>query len=331
MIEERKMDRVRYEFVLEAETPIAHASETVGNHSHLMTRRIRTTAGFEDVPCITADTMRHKLREASALALLDAAGMREGLTESALRLLFNGGVVTGGDGGAVKLDAFREMVELVPSLALFGGCAQNRIVPGRLFVEDALLICKETARYIQPWQLECAEQEFPLDTFTSHVEEAQRVRMDVTLNPHMRQLMSGEAQIEVNKRLEAGEKASEAKDSIEKHEAKSTMMPRTFDRIATGSLFAWSCEAQVSTDLDRDVFLVAILAFISRAVVGGKSGTGHGRLRVVKARDIQIASPSRDFEAFDATQLAPRVGQLFRSHVEQRKERIRDFFRDVVA
>lgn len=326
------MRRKRFEFVLEAESPIAHASETVGNHSHLMTRKVRTPHGFEDLPIITADTMRHKLREASALALLDAAGMHDGgLSEAALRLLFNGGQVTGSDGGGVKLDAFRELVEMVPSLALFGGCAQNRIIPGRLVVEDALLICTETEHYVSPWQIAAASEVFPLDTFTAHVEEAQRVRMDASLNPHMRQLMSGDAQVEVTRRLSAGEAASAGGDAIEKRDAKSTMMPRTFERIASGSMFAWACEAVVNTDLDEDVFHVAVIAFLSRAVVGGKGGTGHGKLRVVAANEIKIGTPSRDMESFDAKALAPRVGQFFRAHVAERKDRIATFFREVVA
>lgn len=326
------MRRKRFEFVLECETPMAHASETVGNHAHLMTRKVRTPHGFEDIPICTADTMRHKLREASALALLDAAGMHDGgLSEAALRLLFNGGQVTGSDGGGVKLDAFRELVEMVPSLALFGGCAQNRIIPGRLIVEDALLICKETEHYVSPWQIAAAEKVFPLDTFTAHVEEAQRVRMDASLNPHMRQLMNSDARVEVTKRLTAGEKAGETGNAIEKRDAKSTMLPRTFERLAAGSLMAWACEAIVTTDLDEDVFNVAVIAFLSRAVVGGKGGTGHGKLRVVAANEIKIGTPSRDMESFDTKALAPRVGQLFRAHVEQRKERIAAFFRDVVA
>lgn len=323
--------RLRYEFVLEAASAIATHEGTVGNHAHIMTRKVRTPGGFEDVPCITADTLRNRLRHASSLALLDAADLRDGLTESALRLLFNGGAITGSDGGAVKLDAFRELVELVPSLALFGGCAQNRIIPGRLTCEDALLICKETRRFVSPWQLATAEKVAPIDTYTAHVEEVMRVRMDAALNPHMRQLMSTDAQVEVTKRLAAGERAKETGDAIEARDTKSAMMPRTFETVCQGSMFAWACEAIVSTDLDEDVFNVAVLAFLSQAVVGGKQGTGHGRLRVVEAQNICVGTPSRDFERLDTAALAPRVGQLFRAHVAERKERIAEFFRSVAA
>jgi hypothetical protein len=326
------MRRIRYELVLEAKSPIAHHSGSIGNHATIMRRRVRTQNGWEEVPIITSDTLRHKLREASSLALLDAAGMTDSaLTESSLRLLFNGGMVTGSDGGAVKLDAYRELVELVPSLGLFGGCAQNRIVPGRLTVEDAVLICEETRRWLSPWQVSTAEAIASLDTYSAHVEEAQRVRMDAMLNPAMRKLLTTDAQVEVTKRLTTGEAASAKGDAVERESSKSAMLPRTFERIAVGSLFGWAVEAIVQSELDEDVFNVAVLAFLSRAVVGGKSGTGHGQLTVVAANEVKLATPSREHEAFDTKALGLKVGQAFKAHVEARKDRIKEFLREVIA
>jgi len=325
--------RIRYEFVLECFTPVAHAAGTTGNHSYLMTTKVRGPNGWEDCPIVSADTMRHKLREASSMALLDAAGMlgAGSLTEAALRLLFNGGMITGSDGGAVKLDAYRELVEIVPALGLFGGCAQNRIVPGRLNVDDALLICSETERYCQPWQIAEAKRVGALDTYSAHVEEAQRVRMDAMLIPAMRKLLTDGEQVRVVGRLTAGEKAAASGDAVEKEKEKSAMLPRTFERLARGSLLAWGVEAVVQSDLDEDVFNVAVCAFLNHAVVGGKSGTGHGQLRVVAANKIAMAAPSREHESIDALALGVKCGDLFRRHVEERKDRIKSFFADVAA
>lgn len=326
------MRRKRWELVLEAESPVAHHSGTIGNHAVAMTRRVRTPRGWEEVPCISSDTMRHKLREASSLALLDAAGISEGaLTESALRLLFNGGAVTGSSGGGVKLDAYRELVELVPALGLMGGCAQNRIIPGRLTVEDALLICDETEHFVSKWQLDMARGMFPLDTYSAHVEQVQRVRMDATLDPKYRRLLTDGEQVRIAGRLASSEAASADGDAPEKEASKSAMLPRTFERLASGSLFAWAVEAIVQSDLDEDVFNVTVLAFLARAVVGGKSGTGHGKLRVVAANEVKMATPKREHESLDTTALGARVGSLFRAHVEQRKDRIAEFLREAAA
>lgn len=327
-----KIERKRYELVLECATPVAHHAGNVGNHAHLMTSRFKTKDGWEDVPIVTADTMRHKLREASSWALLDAAGLHEScLTEAALRLLFNGGMVTGSDGGAVKLDAFRELVELVPSLGLFGGCAQNRIVPGRLTVEDAILICEETERFLSPWQAKVARELGNLDTFSAHVEDAQRVRMDATLDPVKRNLLTTGEHVKSVARLASSEAASEGKKAIEKAESKSAMLPRTFERIARGSLLAWAVEAVVQNELDTDFFHVSLLSFLSRAVVGGKSGTGHGQLRVVAVNEIKMLTASREHELVDTKALGLQVGKLFLNHVQERKDRVAEFLSKVAA
>lgn len=326
------MRRSRYEFVLRAEQPIAHHAESLGNEAFIMRRRIRTANGWANVPEITGDTMRHGMREAAAYALLDAAGLlsHADLGEAALRLLFAGGMVTGrGDASAVKLDQYRELCELVPSMALFGGCADNRVVPGRLIVESATLICTETTSFVPTWALdEARESTLELDTHRAHVEEVQRVRMDPVLIPEKRLLLSSDAQVSVNRRLEASEKAHTEEDAPGREEAKSAMLPRRFERIAQGSLFYWACEATTYTPLDQDTFEVAVWGFLANARVGGKRGTGHGLLRPIACGSRALPSPS---DAVTMTALAPKVGEMFRAHVIERKDRLRDFLRSVNA
>jgi hypothetical protein len=69
----------KLEFVLRAETPIAHHSGTEGNVSILMRQKVRRPGGgWSNVPYITGDTLRHQLRELGSLALLEAAGIEAG-------------------------------------------------------------------------------------------------------------------------------------------------------------------------------------------------------------------------------------------------------------
>src|SRR4030042_561542 len=144
------MEQRKYEFILEAKQPIAHASETYGNMSVVMRERVRQPDGrWVAVPVITGDTMRHGLREAGTYCLLDCAGLRDAqLGEAALRLLFAGGMVTGSS-ATINLGQYREMVDLLPHLALLGGCAQNRVIAGRMQVDSAILCCEE-ARPVLP-------------------------------------------------------------------------------------------------------------------------------------------------------------------------------------
>ena len=120
-------ETVAYEILVEAVTPIAHHRESLGNHALLERRKVRRPDGsWAQVPAVSGDALRHGLREAAAYAFLDAIGLlgAESLTESALRLLFAGGMVTGrGDSGNVKLDEYHALCDVFPPLALLGAAS----------------------------------------------------------------------------------------------------------------------------------------------------------------------------------------------------------------
>lgn len=332
--EPRRYERLTYEFILEALSPIAHHSETFGNAAIAMRGKTRMPDGsFQRVPILTGDTLRHQLREAAAYALLDAAGMIDdpSLTESGLRFLFNGGMIDGSQDNAVKLDQYRELVELCPPAGLLGGCAQNRSIPGRLTVDAAELICEETAHRLPPWVLEhLREQKSALASARQHVEEVQRVRMDATLDPAKCRLLS-DGGANVRTRLLGSEHASATDDAVMAEATKSSMMPRRFETLVTGSLFYWRLEAEVFTELERDAFNTMVGAFLQNARVGGKRGTGHGRVRVVTARQIGWRRPREAPDGLDAGTLAPKVGSLFFMHVAARKERVKSLLAEIRA
>jgi hypothetical protein len=329
-----KRQRLRYEFILQAATPIAHAAENIGNESIAARRKVRQRNGFALVPMVSGDAMRHGMRAAASYALLDAAGLLDSpsLSEGALRLLFAGGMVTGkGDASVIKLDHYRELCELVPSLRIFGGCCDNRVIPGQSVVEDAMLICTETQEHVPPQIVTAAvERSGALVSCREHIEEEQRVRMDPALVPAMRHLMSADAQVAAVLRLASSETAHADGDAVEAERSKSTMMPRRAEVIAIGSLFSWAIEAECIGELEVDTFHVSAAAFLARARVGGKQGTGHGLLRPVYGHGVHIARPAEALYAIDALAIQPRVGELFKQHVAERKDRIASWLRGAV-
>lgn len=327
-------DQLRYDFILECMTPLAHASESVGNTSLSMREKRRLPNGsFVHVPIITGDTLRHGLREAASYALLDAAGLLDApaLGEAALRLLFAGGMITGSDAGAVRLDDFRRMVELMPHLGLLGGCAQNRAIPGKVQVDAADLICSETAHRMPEWVTDwLREGGVALQSCRGHIEEVQRVRMDPTLDPSKRKLLSdGGAAVE--QRLLSSEHGKEVGDAVLANASKSSMMPRRHETVVAGSLFFWSVTALVHSELERDAFNTMVGGFLRDARVGGKRATGHGRIRPVVAKQITVQRPREAPENLDAGTLASRVGSLFYEHVKSRKVDIEKWLREVDA
>ncbi len=199
-------------------------------------------------------------------------------------------------------------------------------------VDDATLICDETRAYVPQWAIEYAESKFgPLDGSRAHVECEQRVRMDPTLVPQKRLLLTDGDQIKINQRLLASETASAEENDADKLAAKSSMLPRKFERIAQGSLFFWACEATSYNALDTDTLHVACAAFLANARVGGKRGTGHGLLRALVGNSIALARPAEAMAAIDPAALAPQMGQVFRAHVSERKDRIKEFLSKVNA
>ena len=329
------MNLLRYDFVLQAEQPIAHHAESFGNTALVARRKVRQPDGsFAMVPSISGDTMRHSLRESAAYMFLDAAGLLNGadegvLTRAALRLLFNGGAMTGrGDTGAVSLDRYREIAELCPPLALLGGCADSRVIPGRVNVDEPRLCCEEQRLFLPDWAIETAS---PLATMRSHVEEVQRVRMDSLLDPSKRKLLTGAEQVAANALLESGERAHKDDDAIARDEAKSMMLPRSFEAVVQGSMFYWGLSCATTSELDVDTLHVMLAGFLYRPIVGGKKATGHGLLRVVKARQLDVRRPADRGDTIDTTALGQSCGQLFRAHVADRRDRIKDFLRNVAA
>jgi len=328
------MKTLRFEFILRAEQPICHLEESLGNSGLAMRRKVILPDGRATrIPCITADTMRHGLRDAVTYSYLDAAGLLgQDLGEEALRLLFAGGMITGSAGGSVKMADYWQMVELNPALALLGGNAQNRSIPGRLFVDDSTLICEEQMHVLPDWVREwLKESGVGVASHRAYIEEAQRVRMDPLLDPAKRALLLPDHRARAEQRLIASETAATDNDAGATEQAKSTMMPRRFERLVQGALFWWGVTAHILSDLDDDTFKVMVASFLYDAHVGGKRGTGHGLLRAVRGWNIDVRRPAERTESLDVRELGGQIGAIFRAHVSERRDQIAEFLKRVAA
>lgn len=331
------MEQVQIEVLLEAETPIAHHMETIGNIAMLMRRKVRVpgSSEFTTVPYITGDTLRHGLREAGTYALLEAAGMlgEPKFSEAALRLLFAGGMVTGASGG-VKLADYDELIDLCPHVALLGGCASNRVVSGKMFVNDGVLVCTENTTRLPEWVHQyAAEHAGGLASCRSHVDRETRVRMDPMLDPSKRLLLTAGAKEAAEQRLLKSENASAHDDAVGKADSKSSMMPRTIEVLVPGSLFFWSFSAVCHTPLDKSTLYTMVSAFMNHCVVGGKKGTGHGKLKPVAARNVSLPR-LEDTVRSDGTGMIRQgesLGALFFAHVRERKDKLKSYLESVAA
>lgn len=328
------MQSLRYEMIVRARDPICHSQETVGNQSIFMRKKVRLPGGdIAMVPFCTGDAIRHQLREAATYGTLSEAGILDDpqLSEGALRLLFNGGMVTGkGSAAVVNLDRYRELVALFPPLALLGGCTDNRPIPGQLAVDEGNLICSEVKHLMPPWVVDwCVANGERIDTCRALIEEVQRVRMDATLVPDKVKLLSDGAKAAVNSRLLKSEKAHEEADSKAKAESKSGMMPRTHERIIQGALLWIGIDARTYSDLEFDALNFTIACLLNNFRIGGKHGVGHGRLEFVAGARISFKPTAGTLENVGA-ELAPKTGDIYRAHIAQRKEDLIAWVRSAV-
>lgn len=327
-------EKATFTAILQAITPIAHHSKSFGNTAIVMDEPVFQPDGRSvKVPIITGNTMRHGLREAGAYAFLDAAGLLDdpSLIESALRLLFSGGTIGGAAGSTVSISEYNRMIDLVPSLALLGGCAGNRPHAGRVQVNAALLICRDSMTLIEhdPWVRDWVESsgfEPPLAQASRWL--ANNTRADPTVSPMLQSLLSAEARTSAQERMLASEAARDANDAVAIAEHKSSQMPYCYEIVPRGSMFTWSVTATFLTDLDRDTFYVMLASFLADMRVGGKRGSGAGTLSPIACSKRLLSRPSMpETVALDRG----TIGDRFREHVSARKAEIRDFLATVEA
>lgn len=327
--------QTRYEFIFRADGDgIAHHRGTIGNVAMLMRSKVRMPGGEVcERPTITGNSYRHRIRETAVFLSLDAAGLLDdpSLSRGALRLLFSGGKVTGkGDASVITIDKYRELVSIFPVLALFGGCKDNRPLPGQMNVDAISLICQENMgvapEWVKAWLHKSNEGVGPWRMLTERV---QRVTFDPETSPEKVKLLAESEQIAAYEQQRLQEKAHNENDAKLAKLVKSTTMPRSFQRIISGSLFWSGIECRTYTDLEFDAFNYIVAGMISNLKVGGMARDGHGKLTFIAGHKVPfVIQPQIGEDITDA--LSGKVGTLFRAKAAERREDIAKWLRGQV-
>jgi CRISPR/Cas system CSM-associated protein Csm3 (group 7 of RAMP superfamily) len=136
---------------LTALSPIYHGgNEKTGNVVLLNRLRFIASGKPVDVPVISGNQIRGRLRRLLARDFLQLAGYELDLSQKKhqklYHTLFAGGVLTEveeGESGVVDLDLKAKLVRYVVPVRLFGASYANQMVEGRVLVGFALPICRE--------------------------------------------------------------------------------------------------------------------------------------------------------------------------------------------
>jgi CRISPR/Cas system CSM-associated protein Csm3 (group 7 of RAMP superfamily) len=150
------MKVVRIPGRLTALSPVYHGgNEKTGNV--VLLNRLRFIVGGKpvDVPVISGNQIRGRLRRLLARDFLERVGYRLDLAQKKhqklYHTLFAGGVLTGveeGESGMVDLDLKAKLVRYVVPIRLFGVSYANQMVEGRVLVGFALPICRELQEFL---------------------------------------------------------------------------------------------------------------------------------------------------------------------------------------
>jgi hypothetical protein len=317
---------LEYSFILRAAQPIAHHAGTEGNVSVLKRRTVVLHNGeLREVPEVSGNTMRSSIRRALADLMLDELGLlHSGSFSSAesVRFVYNGGAGAGTD-GTIKLDEMRALRNLLPSVALLGGCIKGGPQEGQTEVAEAKLICLETEDDLQDWQRE-ELQGFELKNASLYESENQEFRHDETQKPAGRFLLTDAALALVNDRASKRERAGEAEDEVEAEAAKSGMMPYSSEEVIAGSLWTWSVVARVYSEIEEATIRAGLSAFLRRAVVGSGKRVGRGRFVVRAARGFDHLRPAEALRSMTTDEVSgPEHELAFLEHIRSRADEAR--------
>ena len=290
------------EGLVRAKTQIAHnGGEINGNVAAFRKFKVVQPSGkIVEIPHISGNSIRGKLRDVSAkhfLDLLGSEGEPQKVDLKMFQFLFSGGTLGAGN-NADDIDKYRQMRENIVHASLFGGAWGNAIMSGKMKVNPFIPISKETAHIIpKKWH---GSEDLPsiftylqLEMFTRK-ENSQ----DVVFEPYI--------------------------DKTSLVTVSTSQMIYHIETLSAGTPFYWKVVLEDVTTEEFDFFLSVIHKFKEISVVGGKSATGFGQIELedVTWRDITK-------EGNILTDVSETTKSLYDKFVETNKGKINDYLKKV--
>jgi CRISPR type IV-associated protein Csf2 len=312
-----------FEGVVTALTSISHIGETHGINSMLRREKVAQGNGtVEIVPIISGNSMRGLFRDIGMYHMLRQLGYGvnengevHGLSLAAYYMLFSGGALEKGGSRGLDIDKARQWREAIPLLALFGAACGNQMLPGKAKFGKVIPICEETA-----WILPDRFTDGELVSVWDLCQREAFTRKDDEKDEKLRQLIAPE----VRGLLEAKAADERAKTGTDQDVVKKTgqkqQMRYQVETLAAGTRFFWEIALDDVTDVEFEAFAVTLAEFGRRPYIGGKSGTGHGKVSISFDKWIEInpriAPTGKDVDL--------PLGNRYMSHLESHADNIRE-------
>lgn len=268
----------RIEGVATVLSSVSHGGEHAGTVMYMRREKIIQPDGnVAEVPIISGNALRGVLRDHAAKAFWCSLG-RPQLPLPVFHLLWSGGALakTGAQHvlGARQLSQVRD---LVPVVSLFGGSGAGKIIEGRLQVGKLMPICAET-RHLMPSGIDVDDvrsvwEMLQIEEFTRR-DDAKRDQLHAAIEGVADEGTPVEQAVLLE--MLAHEPPVEAQP-----DAPAQQMRYGVETLAAGTRLHWWVRLAEINELERALFAAAIESWVaSGAHIGGRSATGHGRLRL---------------------------------------------------
>lgn len=251
------MNTTRYsthwEGTITATSSVAHAGDSRGTLTLLRRERILRDGALIEVPVISGNSWRGRLRRMAEEQLRDELGYEGLIPFAAAHVLRGGGALTKSSKEPLSGVRLRQVRELVAPFAIFGGAA-GRVHDGALQVGKLIPHFAETEHLTGapgPEALSATQ----LETFTRHREHTTREFEDL---------------------VPTADESADTVDSGDQEQGPGPMLYR-IETFPAGTRFSTWLHLSHVSDVHHAFFSDVLDRFSTAGHLGGRAGTGHGR------------------------------------------------------
>jgi hypothetical protein len=323
--------------------PISHGGRSASTGTLFNVEKVMYDDKPIEVPFVSGNSMKGVLRRvgmefmASVLgwdteAAGDAADGMEThnpLTDVRLATLWNGYILTSTGKRTVDLNLTTWLSELIPWLAIVGGCVGNQMIHGRIAVHPLTLICEENVERLLQMQksindrmedgrIEILKDGDKLLSFRRHLQWQEFTHKDdLKDNRATRFLPQAEQTKLLESQVESQRERADS-DFVDTEVGQHVQMRYSVQTINAMSRWFWAIDTFDLTPLMEDAFKTTMAAFLSRPYVGGNKRQGMGLVQV-EWLGFNVIEPTRGRGGLEVGFAA---GQQYVQHLQEHKEEI---------
>lgn len=260
-----------------ASSMIHGGDETLGTTRLFRSKSFICDGRKVQIPTVSGNAIRGIWRRACALTFLDAylAAGGHPVSLSAFYYLTSGGALKkGADGTALDLGAERDLRSLIPYVGLFGGAGLGKIQQGKLWIDEAVPICRETLPILRRLWPDVEGAATAGLSVRELVELHGYSRQDDVKNEHWHRYLTSESRGAATALIER----TQTEDHAAEAGASQQMRYENVEMVAGTVLFhrwgfSWPATLPELASLGA-----GLLAWAQRPHAGGRNAVGHGNL-----------------------------------------------------